>query len=509
MRKKLILLTALFLALALISGCSGSDQKPAEPVGKEALDAVFAAGGTIRLVSVNLPGSASGLMPLDLSPDGETVLWRAGESMILTRGGKTIPVAFAPGKGAGDPYGKEQIITADLARLPSWEGFSWSDDGRYIALTDMDSSAKNSRSIDVPVIDTSSGELYLARTYSQKYTETGFGIVFLNRVDRKGEYLYYLTQEMENKSRRYRFCRCPVQGGDSEVLCDVSSGDDSPFDILPVSSLYEAADGSWIMTGLKGNYRNRSESRMAAIRFYSSGNGWKQEPFSLDIPYTSWTLGLNAWSAASGYGLMCLSSTGNGTFNDEDYAYWNKVAESISLVRIRPGDGFPHDVWFVRNTGENGEIELVSGDDLLQGIKIKSGTIAPDEEQAAAEWLEAKGGDPANCLPEGYDRDSFLRERLTNGGAATCAAISPDGYYALINAGGGGKYRLYMISLETMKALPVDAPEGIGGMSLTSSPLGQKYRPGIVWNEDGTLLIQYTGDSDDTAAFRLETVSAR
>ena len=77
----------------------------------------------------------------------------------------------------------------------------------------------------------------------------------------------------------------------------------------------------------------------------------------------------------------------------------------------------------------------------------------------------------------------------------TCAAVSPDGHYAVVNAGGLGQYGLYIIRMETMEVRPVDAPEGIAGMTLSDSAMGRTFRPEIVWNDDGTLLIY--GESGD------------
>ena len=53
-----------------------------------------------------------------------------------------------------------------------------------------------------------------------------------------------------------------------------------------------------------------------------------------------------------------------------------------------------------------------------------------------------------------------------------------------------------------MEILPVDTPEEVGGLSLTNTVFGTDYRPGMVWNEDGTLLIQRE-EGSLVGAFRL------
>ena len=96
------------------------------------LDAAFAAGEPVRLVPVEPDGCpGAGWMPISLSPDGRTVLWRNQNERTLTADGTETQVVFNAGKGAGDPYGKSKMLVRALTALPPLEGLSWSDDGRF------------------------------------------------------------------------------------------------------------------------------------------------------------------------------------------------------------------------------------------------------------------------------------------------------------------------------------------------------------------------------------------
>ena len=143
MKKGIALFTVLLLMLTLWAGCPVLAETA--PGRNAELDAAFAAGEPVRLVPVEPDGCpGAGWMPISLSPDGRTVLWRNQNvrtltadgtelrpALILTRDGTETQVVFNAGKGAGDPYGKSKMLVRALTALPPLEGLSWSDDGRF------------------------------------------------------------------------------------------------------------------------------------------------------------------------------------------------------------------------------------------------------------------------------------------------------------------------------------------------------------------------------------------
>ena len=512
MRKSTASLAALLLTVILCIGCFGSGfaQAPDENLAK-----AFSGGGTPRLVPVDLPGSSGGYgEPVALSPDGKIVLWRSGREFILTRDGTPVPLSFNASRGAGDPYGKEPFSLTAVSRQPSREGPSWSADGNLIAFSDLEMGLKNMRSPDVQVLDTVSGEVFLADTFDKNLLRGG-ALVYLSRVDRSGKYLYYLLLTSVEEETRLQFCRCPAEGGNREILYDMPCGDNQEFDLASGSNLYEVQDGSWLLTGIRGNTRN-SENRktavLALIRFSPSGDRWTPEISSLRIPAGLYDYTLSDWSAVSGCGLLCVMNTSTSGASSGAMSMEaildnpiEGVVEHVNVVRVLPGSDTPRDVWYLKKTGEgDGDVMFLPADDFLWSVKVSSGRLDADETAEAAIWMARNQEDESSSvvLPKGYGTDEYTRE-LRDGSRLTvlAACISPDGYFALINANVNRGYHLYLVDLKTMQVRPVETPEGVGGVVVSATPMAGSYRPGFLWNEDGTLLIN--GD-DGVRAFRLE-----
>ena len=513
MKKQLALLTALLIALTL-SPFSGSAESAAKNVS---LDTVFAEGGTLRLVPADLPGKPGDeWIPVDLSPDGKTVLWRNNNNLALSRPGETIPVTFTAERGVGDPYEKARKINISLNRFPAWEGLSWSADGRYVALSDLETARQFASSPYVPdaqVLDTESGELYLVDSYNPNLLKGDAGTVLLNRVDRKGQYLYYLVQEYLFSNQEdhpftniLRFCRCPAEGGSREILCETILDENKPYYVYYHSTLYEAADGSWLLTGCTADPDNKGREQLAIVRFSPSGDGWTQEIFSLHIPFRILQFYMPFEFADSGYGLCALfgNETSGGIFyNSEKYetSILSGMARHAALLRIKPGNSMPCDVWYLMRSDDT--VKLVSGEDFLYRLKAETGLISPDDEQAQSEEArEVYEKSDAKTYDLEIHQITLAEQSLLR---PTCVCISPDGYYALVNAGIDGQYRLYMVDIRAMEILPVEAPEGIGSSSLSGSVLGKGYMPGMIWNEGGTLLIRNSENTAETVvqSFRL------
>ena len=74
----------------------------------------------------------------------------------------------------------------------------------------------------------------------------------------------------------------------------------------------------------------------------------------------------------------------------------------------------------------------------------------------------------------------------------TLARLSPDGRYALVEAGREGRFQLLLVRLEDMKAVPV---EGIDSAALLAYGTGfaRQYPPGIEWNGDQLLILTEAG----------------
>ncbi len=540
MKKRFVSFITLILIMSLLALCAGCS-KPAEtadstpetttdaaPPAEEtapktsrnaALDTAFAAGESFRLVPAKLPAGDLGddAAPIGLSPDGKTVLYRTGTKdsgygLYLVRNGKTIPVIFNAERGIGDPHGKASTFIDKWCRiLPGREGLSWSADGRYISLSDLHRAIYESVSPDVSVIDTATGDLYLADSFrdGSKATKDGSfnGVVCISRIDRSGKYLYYLVAVQD----AYRFCRCPVEGGTPEILYETARDNRGVFDLDYASILTEAPDGSWLMSCINGNLssRDRELLRISEVRFAFSGNGWTATVTPTEIPSKLWTADLYLMSPVSGYGIMLLRNPNSGAANitegiiSEAAAIstmsWSALQSRINLMRILPGDDAAHDLWWMQKTGENRDaMEMAPGDPFLWSFKLKYGIIANDELALSLKWV---GDLDENLFPKGFSPEEALRKDDLN--YITCACLSPDGYYALVYTGGRDR-SAYLISLEDMRIRAVEITDEFDGSGLTIPAASGKYAPQMTWNADGTLLIlDYSAGR--ARAFRLES----
>ena len=228
------------------------------------------------------------------------------------------------------------------------------------------------------MIDTETGDLYLADTYMDFREAAKNGnadspetaVTFLNRIDRSGQYCYYIRSSHSG----YALCRCPVNGGKSEVLHETGT---SPYSLCSFSMLWEDTDGSWLLTGVNGG-QSEKNLRFAVIRFSPSGNTWKMEVIPLPVIYSKWRIASSCRSAASGYGLVNfqyalvprLSSAAAELSPETDPAKSAEVVMAclyhIGLMRFLPGGNNGYDTWYLRKTGEdNPGAELLPAEKFL------------------------------------------------------------------------------------------------------------------------------------------------
>ncbi len=520
-KKRLRYTVTLILAIMLCAVFTHAPAESLKGVRNAELDQIFSRNGVIRLEETVLdPGELSNpLCPLDLSPDGKTVLWRCldsngRETLALVReDGTAIPVYFNPYRGIGDPFEKEEFITAHLSfyQFPGWGGLSWSQDGRYITFS-FTNGARKDRSVDVPVLDTATSEVYLADSYSNNPSEDDNGIVIASQISRDGDSIFYLVEYTTGGQKNLQFCRCTIQGVSIQVLYDVSYDEQVPFDVGSHPILTEAADGSWLLVGYNGEIIHNPRARsLALVQFIPSEDGWSLKTHSLHIPRV-FNNTYAPWSAESGYGLLCITDSSASTMMPIDQSDLRQVfirdaLGCVNLVRVLPGEDFSSDVWCMMETPDGAQ--MLPADDYLWSLKLISQVYDDSEEEEIqrriSEITERTGKapeDPLDLLPEGYSIDTYQNNTL-NRLTVTCISQSPDGYYALINAGIGNVYNLYLVNLETMQVRLVESPEGIGGSALSVSSSAPFYAPGIVWNEDGTILIKDNNNKQLVRTFRL------
>ena len=307
------------------------------------------------------------------------------------------------------------------------------------------------------------------------------------------------------------FCRCAIEGGNREVLCQMVADDYGYYDFAENSNLFEINDGSWVLLGVDKNISKNKDAYLALIRFSLVGNLWTTSVSSLRIPYITMGYSSSSWSFDSGYGLIaCSDDHSRSLYTKEGMEIWESVSNHVNLIRVLPDDILSSDVWWIRRTGENTEtVEMISGEDYLWALKVKTGIIENDEIQIAEQWISNNVIEGEEPLPNYYDYDAYIKEKEDFSCLrANCVCMSPDGYYALISAGSDKQYNIYIVNLETMAIKPVKTPDSMNTVFI-GTVFGADYLPGIVWNEDGTIMILSTDGIDyetvKISTFRLET----
>ncbi len=493
----------LLLMLCLLCGCGSLETKAAAPE-KSPLQTAYEEGKAFELVQAELPaeGVALGGMPVALSPDGKTYLWRTEDALYVVRDGRALPVKAAPERGVGDPFGTLEETVSLLPRIvPGNEGVSWSPDGRYALMTNVRYAVMmaGQTSINLTLLDTETGEVFLAAAYGADFKSDDYGMALQAAFDRTGKYIYYfdMTRKQDGASP-YALKRCDLDGFRSETLST---------DYYPSSraALAQNRDGNWLAIGSCEESRGTRD----VLRLYAADSGKTLQ--RTDLPLEGkWSLLKLDFSADTGYGLgygnsqtaMQASSAASAGNPAEQLVPARGVepillfVQTMRLLRVTPEGIDTAHYWYLRSdSGDGAKVRAVQMEDeavawLADVVKKKELSYA-DEEQKARLKAYAEEMNGAVVM------------------SVTSFCLSPDGHYALLSASGGKEhrslnlYRFYLMDLETMEVRPVAAPEGLAGPALSfSTAYSQDYPPCMEWNADGTLLI-YDANSRGVQAWRL------
>ena len=485
LKMQTVLLAVLLMLLYVMPGASAEDYfvRPGWPLLVQADDPLTA------FQAPKQTPEEMRLWLLGISPDGETAICacreeRAAEgntetvySLCMVRGGEIVPIVLNAERGNGDPYGALEELAKQLFSMANngTIALSWTADSRYVTLSDIRRVIERPNfSLDVPVVDTVAGEAWLADSYERKsLLAEGFGCIYLSRMSRDGRYVYYtglMNDTVGGEIGRFtRFCRCAVEGGEREILFNILY-DGSFYEPLASSDLIEAADGSWLMQG-----RTRRTGESAIIRFRPEGDTWTAETIpEQPIPILSPEKIQMPASADTGIALLVNRNSMEaraGADGQNDIAALMPIGKQVNLMRIRSGEAYACDVWYMRRTGENPQdVEMIPGDESLAYLQ---------------EY--AKGLEPET--PESFDLRESMIHPVPN---IFDACISPDGKYALLAVSmqdAEWRYGVYLLNLETMEVRPVSPAEGMTAKDLGNYVMYAQKTSGAQWLPDWTIMI--------------------
>ncbi len=191
-------LSVLLLCAALLTVLA------AGALAEDTLREAAASGKTLVLTEAEVPAPEDPYsLLIGLSPDGKTALYRTDDGLTLVRDGQVLQAHIAPERGAGDPYGKLAWETQTVLRsFPDSAGLSWSPDGHFVLLTNMDAVVRRLTALDLILLDTETGEIFLEQAFEGGSQERGdfleslhspdFGMIVEARFDRTGRYIYMI-----------------------------------------------------------------------------------------------------------------------------------------------------------------------------------------------------------------------------------------------------------------------------------------------------------------------------
>lgn len=200
---------------------------------------------------------------LSASPDGKTELCAKAERLYIRHGDSVIPVTVNESRGVADTYGHLAVLYDLGVHALGGEGAIWSPDGRYITLANCQYTMMRCDALYDPVlIDTRTGEMFLAATYNfdvETLGELQTGSVFST----DGRYLFVLLYGFNADSYEQRLVRINLQTLAQEelVTCDYW---------MCAPGFYEMADGSLVYVGQK--YLDRPPY---LIRLHEGKSGWE------------------------------------------------------------------------------------------------------------------------------------------------------------------------------------------------------------------------------------------
>ena len=436
----------------------------------------------LRAIEFLPPEEAFAGTPVAVSPDGQTVLWRTSLGGCLTRNGRVIPIRPAPRRGAGDPYHYlESEMNRLLKRIPGAEGVSWSPDGHYIVFSNKSETMAGKdivRPLDLILLDTGNGEVFQALAfeigsdnYKRGIANKTYGTVVEARFDLTGEYVYFIGRidAYSVQHSLYRYC---MKTGETEMMMEnVFVGPEG-------RCLFPEADGSWLLMTLKDGYSNDQENCETCIRFWPDESAVRVER---GFPYYAMEGFQNCYSEKTRYGLI-LSGC------QDRYNMMNDFAKNAGMTpiyglygrrrlnRIIGGDVDLNEYWDLAYNPESREVVgLTKTEPQLINIMER---FSKNQKLTESELQ--------------YLKDNAMNELLTYFPHITCICQSPGGHYAMICTFGRRPDSYWLLDIEKMEIVPVKIPDGLEGIA-AATMLSQGFRPGMMWNDDDTLLILQNG----------------
>ena len=377
---------------------------------------------------------------LSISPDGISALLRS-------RNDRSVNFAWHKGElhlilpyhvhGVPDAYGNLEMLFSGpggfLNTVLGSDGVIWSPGGRYAAITNTKMTLMMLKFlIDPMVIDLSTGELILLRTFGSKMMDDANGAMTTACFSKDERYFYYAfygKMEQDDYSGT-KIMRYDLLTG--EEICCGSLG-------FPAGNyyphLYETEQGNLII--LLDSSKADEPKGVSLLR--PAGSGYERETYTFSDP--ALRANVLRYSANSGYALALFPGLGGYVNGNISFLTVFKPDEDM--------EGFG-EFWAFYN--DDSGVRLLDGEDVLDLCKN----------------------------PE------LARESADGGLESVCGfCLSPDGNYALV-AVGGKEHRLLLARLSDRETVEV---QGIDSGQIMFGDRAQLiYPPVMEWNSDTIIM---------------------
>ena len=367
---------------------------------------------------------------LSVSPSGNAFLIDLGGIAAIVRNEEITVLTINRSRGAQNEYADLTYRRIEnRSPFPSEpDSFCWSPDERYITMTFIQKPLINAQFMDLLLADTRTGDIFLAEATPKRLISLGALTATTACFDETGKYVYYLVYGSVADGARCGLKRYCLETGEAELLRAVSGA----FFYYPQLSV----DKNGVVRAITDD--NKQDRHLGVITFTNVDGRWKSEVRSFPNPLASQSPRRYYRSENSGYELFLskgyIQSSEIGAYDMNYLTFYNETlgtGSDANAIRL-PVDG-------------SGQAESMEISEYLSAIAQRT-LEQPNIQQAA---------------------------------------LSPDGYSALILAAYHGTVVCCILDLDTLVCRRVEFPEDAQPDLISTV---QSFTT-LSWLEDGTILI--------------------
>lgn len=367
---------------------------------------------------------------LSVSPSGSAFLIDLGGIAAIVRNEEITVLTINRGRGAQNEFADQTYkYIEDRPAFPTEpDSFCWSPDERYITMTFIRRTLNNGQFMDLLLADTRTGDIFLAEATPKKIRIDGALTATTACFDETGRYVYYLVYGHVAENARSGLKRYCLETGETELLCTVSG----TFFYYPQLSV----DGNGVVRAITDD--NKQDRHLGVITFTNVDGEWKSEVRSFPNPLALQSPRRYYRSENSGYELF------------------------LSNGYVQSSEIGAHDMNYLTFYNET----LGTGNDA-------NAILLPVDGSGQAESMEI--GEYLSAIAQRTLEQPHVQQ----------AALSPDGYSALILAAYNRSVVCCILDLDTLVCRRVEFPEDVQPKlrSVVQSCTT------LSWLEDGTILI--------------------